>query len=193
MTPGAAHELLTVGHGTLSQSGFIDLLEAATVELLVDVRSAPGSRRHPQFRREAMEVWVPQAGIGYRWEPRLGGFRRARPGSRNVALVNPSFRGYADHMEEEDFTQSLGELIALAWDRRTTVMCSEAVWWRCHRRLIADAATLLCGARVRHLAHDGRLSDHRPTDGVRIVGSHLRYDAGQEPLLEPDPPADAAT
>jgi uncharacterized protein (DUF488 family) len=173
-------ELLTVGHGTLAAGELAQLLTGAAVELLVDVRSYPGSRRNPQFGREAMEAWVPGAGIAYRWEGRLGGRRRARPDSVNVALRNEAFRGYADHMAGDDFRAGLDAVLAEAAERRTVVMCSETVWWRCHRRLLSDASVLVRGAAVRHLMHDGRLVPHPLTDGAGLDRDRgcVVYDVG---------------
>ncbi len=159
--------------------------------LLVDVRSFPGSRRHPHFGREAMEAWVPGAGIDYRWERRLGGRRRARPDSENAALRNDAFRGYADHMTGEEFRAGLDAVLAEAATRRTAVMCSETVWWRCHRRLLSDAAVLIDGAEVGHLMHDGRLVAHRLTDGARLDARRGRvvYDVGADVPLPLPPPS----
>jgi uncharacterized protein (DUF488 family) len=173
-------ELLTVGHGTLTADELGRLLVDNGVEQPVDVRSYPGSRRNPQFGREAMETWVPGAGIGYRWERRLGGRRRARPDSLNVALRNEAFRGYADHMAGEAFRAGLDAVLAEAAERRTAVMCSETVWWRCHRRLLSDAAVLVRGAEVRHLMHDGRLVAHPVTEGARLDRGRgcVVYDVG---------------
>jgi uncharacterized protein (DUF488 family) len=178
-------ELLTVGHGTLAAGELAGLLTGAGVELLVDVRSYPGSRRNPQFGREAMAEWVPGSGLGYRWERRLGGRRRARPDSVNVALRNEAFRGYADHMAGEEFRSGLDAVLAEAAEWRTAVMCSETVWWRCHRRLLSDAAVLVRGAGVRHLMHDGRLVAHPVTDGARLDRDRgcLVYDVGGDAPL----------
>jgi uncharacterized protein (DUF488 family) len=170
--------LLTAGHGTLEEEGLVALLREAGVTRLVDVRSSPGSRRNPQFTRAAMEGWVPSAGIDYRWEPDLGGFRRTAPGSVNTALRNPAFRGYADHMRTPSFRAALEAVLAGAAVAPTALMCAESLWWRCHRRLLADAALLLGGAEVLHLLHDGRLEHHRPTEGVRREGGLLVYDGG---------------
>jgi uncharacterized protein (DUF488 family) len=167
-------ELLSVGHGTHPADEFAELLRSAGVQQLVDVRIAPGSRRHPQFARDALAEWLP---VGYRWERRLGGFRRLPPDSPDVALRNDSFRAYAGYMRTPGFRAALRELLDGAAAERTAVMCSESVWWRCHRRLIADAATLLHGVDVRHLMPDGRLSPHPPTAGVRVAGAELIYDA----------------
>lgn len=174
--------IVTVGHGTLASEELAQLLLGAGITSVIDVRSIPASRRHPQFGREELERWLPVAGAGYRWEPRLGGFRRALPDSPNVALRNPSFRGYADYMSTPEFGAALRDVVAFSRRERTTVMCSETLWWRCHRRLIADAAVLLLGRPVRHLGHDGTLSEHRLTEGVRRRGDELVYDGGQ-PML----------
>jgi uncharacterized protein (DUF488 family) len=174
--------LLTVGHGTLPAEAFAQLLVDAGVEALVDVRSFPASRRHPHFRREAMEQWLVDAAVAYRWEPRLGGRRTPRPDSPHAALRVPAFRGYADHMETAEFVNALDELLASADAERTAVMCAESVWWRCHRRLLADAAILLRRAAVEHLFHDGRVAPHRLTPEARIEGSRIVYDGGETTL-----------
>ena len=160
--------LYTIGHGTDGEEGFLGRCQAAALEAIVDVRSAPGSRRHPQFGRAEMERWLPAAGIGYRWEPRLGGFRRPVAGSRNTGLRHPAFRGYADHMGLPDFGIALHEVIGEAAAKRVAVMCSESLWWRCHRRLIADAAVLLYGATVLHVGGRGGLEPHRLTQSVHL-------------------------
>jgi uncharacterized protein (DUF488 family) len=173
-------DLLTVGHGTLSQEGLGDLLRGAGVERIVDVRTAPGSRRHPHVARAALEEWLPALGIGYVWEPRLGGWRKPDPDSPNVALRNGSFRGYADYMLTPPFWSALDDVLAGSGDVRTAVMCSESVYWRCHRRLIADAAELGRQVPVVHLGHDGRTQPHRLTEGVRAADGGVRYDVGTQ-------------
>jgi uncharacterized protein (DUF488 family) len=175
--------LLTVGHGTAPASELLALLGGAGVARLVDVRTAPGSRRHPQFHRQAMEGWLGEAGVAYRWEPELGGFRRPDPGSVNHALRHPAFRGYADHMRTPAFWEALDRLLAEAAEAPAAAMCSETLWWRCHRRLLADAAVLVRGAEVLHLDRRGRLEPHRPTDGVHRDGDLLAYDLGATPPL----------
>ncbi|HVM41211.1 MAG TPA: DUF488 domain-containing protein [Acidimicrobiia bacterium] len=178
--------ILTIGHGTLAADDLAALLGGAGVEVLVDVRSFPGSRRNPQFGREAMEEWVPAAGIEYRWERGLGGRRRPSESSPHVALRNDAFRAYADYMETEEFREALDALVDLAGRRRVVVMCSESVWWRCHRRLLADHLTLVRGVDVDHLMHDGRVTPHPPTDGARADGAATRvvYDVGTDrPLM----------
>ncbi len=174
--------LRTVGHGTLPQEDFTALVSGAGIEVVVDVRSFPASRRHPQFGREAMERWLPDAGIAYRWEPRLGGRRRARPDSPHGALRVAAFRGYADHMETDEFRDAIDDLLAEGGTRPVAVMCAESVWWRCHRRLLADAVVLLRGTAVEHLFHDGRIDPHRPTPEARVDGRRLVYDGGEQGL-----------
>jgi len=172
-------QLLTVGHGTLDADRLVGLLVAAGVGTVVDVRTAPGSRRHPHVARARMGEWLPAAGIAYRWEPDLGGWRKAAPDSPNVALRHSGFRGYADHMATAGFAAALDLLLDEAATGVTATMCSETLWWRCHRRLLADAAVLTRGAQVSHLGHDGRLTVHRVTDGARIDGDIVVYDGGQ--------------
>jgi uncharacterized protein (DUF488 family) len=178
--------LRTVGHGTLAAAAFATLLDNAHVRRVIDVRSFPGSRHNPQFGREEMERWVPDAGIGYLWMPALGGRRRPHPGSKNVALRNDAFRAYADYMNTSGFLEGVEELLALAGSAPTTVMCSESVWWRCHRRLLADHLVLVRGVDVVHLMHDGRLTPHVPTQGVRLSDDALVYDVGITPPLSID-------
>jgi len=174
--------LWTVGHGTLPEDGLLAELREAGVEELVDVRAFPASRRHPHMARDAMARWLPEGGVGYRWEPRLGGRRAPVPGSPHVALRNASFRAYADHMGTAEFRAGLAEVLDLAAERPTAVMCAETLWWRCHRRLVADAAALLHGVEVRHLLPGGKVAPHVPTDGVRVVDGVLVYDAGEATL-----------
>ena len=167
--------LYTVGHGTLDAERFVRLLTSSEISHLVDVRSVPGSSRNPRFGRPAMEGWLPADGIGYRWEPDLGGFRRASKSSANTGLRHPAFRGYADHMQTPTFRAALDRLLAEAARSSTVIMCSETLWWRCHRRLIADAATLLAGIDVLHLMHDGKLQSHVVTVPARLENGSVVY------------------
>lgn len=145
---------------------------------VVDVRTAPGSRRNPDVMRAALREWLPGAGIGYRWDERLGGFRRPAPDAPDTFWRNEAFRGYAGHMRTPEFLAAMDELLPAAERTRTAVMCSGSVWWRCHRRLIADFAVLARGRDVLHLAHDGRLTAHPPTPGARPRDDGLLvYDA----------------
>lgn len=175
--------LLTLGHGTLGAPQLSQLLQGADVISLVDIRSAPGSRRSPHLHRTQLAQWLPDAGVDYRWEPALGGFRKPEPDSPNAALRNSSFRGYADYMQSPPFWEALDAVLVQAEQRVVVVMCSESVWWRCHRRLVADAAVLARDFAVEHLMHDGREVPHRLTDGVRLTEEgRLRYDGGQMDL-----------
>ena len=124
-----------------------------------------------------MALWVPEeSGAEYLWQRDLGGFRAAHAGSHNTALRNLSFRGYADYMETDRFLSALSALAGSLPERKTAIMCSETLWWRCHRRLISDAAVLLHGIDVRHLMANGREQPHALTQGVRREGAQLRYD-----------------
>jgi len=171
--------IVTVGHGRATEADFADSLRAADVKHLVDVRTAPGSRHNPQFKREAMEDWIPAAGFSYRWEKRLGGWRKLSDDSNDIALRHPSFRAYAGHMRSEEFVEAIADLLAPnaaeQTPQRTAVMCSETVWWRCHRRLIADYLTLIHGLEVFHLMPSGKLTPHPPLREARIAGGEWPY------------------
>lgn len=166
--------IFTVGHSTRSGEEFLEILKAHGVQVLVDVRSFPGSRRYPQFNRAALSDSVAQAGIEYRHEPRLGGRRAARPDSHNTAWRNAQFRGYADHMETEVFRKGVEDLLELARDRRLAVMCAEAVWWRCHRSLLADYLKAE-GHNVLHILDLKKIEEHPYTPAARIVDGKLSY------------------
>ena len=176
--------LLTYGHGTDDSERTVATLRAASTASLVDIRTAPGSRRNPQFARAAMEDWLPEAGISYRWEKRLGGFRRPSQDNPDVTWREEMFRGYAEHMRSPDFLEAIDGVLAEAGARQVAVMCSESLWWRCHRRLVADFVSVARGVEVRHLMHDGRVEEHRLSPGLRLRADGLLvYDAGQAPLL----------
>ena len=174
--------LLTFGHGTATQEQLVELLTAAEVRQVVDVRRFPGSRRHPHVATDELARWLPAAGIAYRWEPRLGG-RRTVPVEE--AGADPwwkveAFRAYAAYTRTEKFRTATAELLAeidgQASAGATAIMCSESLWWRCHRRLIADVVLLLHAQPVEHLGHDGRRTEHAPAAGARISADGLRYD-----------------
>jgi uncharacterized protein (DUF488 family) len=179
--------LITYGHGTQTEEHTIATLKAAAVGLVVDIRIAPGSRRHPQFARAELERWLPEAGIGYRWEKRLGGFRKPSAGNPDTAWRVDMFRGYAEHMRGTDFLAAIDVVLAEAASAQgatVAVMCSERTWRRCHRRLVADFAQLARGVPVRHLAYDATLEEHQPSDGVRLRDDGLLvYDGGQPMLM----------
>jgi uncharacterized protein (DUF488 family) len=173
----AAVDILTVGHSTRAIEEFIGLLRENGISLLVDVRTVPGSRRNPQYNREELERSLGEAGIGYRHMKGLGGLRRALGDSPNTGWRNPSFRGFADYMGTEEFRESLATLVDLAAQRRTAIMCAEALPWRCHRSLIGDAL-LARGVRVFHIMGKGPLKEHRLTAFARVRGGEVNYPAG---------------
>ena len=164
----------TVGHSTRSGEDFGKILLAHEIKVLVDVRSFPGSRRLPHFNREALSQSLGELGIEYRHEPRLGGRRKPSSDSHNTAWKNASFRAYADHMETEAFRQGVEELLEVAAIERTTVMCAEALWWRCHRSLIADYLKAE-GHTVLHIIDQHKTEEHPYTSAARIVEGKLTY------------------
>src|SRR6267142_6676157 len=143
-------EVWTIGHSTRSSEEFAAILLTHKIKMLVDVRSFPGSRRYPQFNKTSLAETLPEIGITYAHLPSLGGRRKPNVDSKNSAWKNASFRAYADHMESNEFKQGIGELVELAGRNRTAVVCAEAVWWRCHRSLIADYLKAL-GSSVWHI------------------------------------------
>jgi len=169
--------IFTVGHSTRAQQELVAILKEAGVELLVDVRRFPGSRRHPQFGKEALRAGLAAAGIAYRHEPDLGGRREPRPDSPNTAWRVAGFRGYADHMASTEFRVALERLIAQP-ETPTVVMCAEALPWKCHRRLIADALAAR-GVEVVHLLGPGQRQIH-VLDPNAVVGPDgvVAYPAG---------------
>ncbi|SET36358.1 DUF488 family protein [Geodermatophilus poikilotrophus] len=160
--------LLTVGHGPEDRTRLGARLTGAGVGLVVDVRRFPGSRSNPDVRRDALADWLPAAGVGYRWDGRLGG-RRRLPADAPVAdgwWTVAQFAAYAEHTRTPEFAAALDEVLAEAATATVAVMCSESVWWRCHRRLVADVAVRGRGVPVHHLMPDGRLAGHRPSEGA---------------------------
>lgn len=168
--------LLTVGHGRLDRGSLGSLLRSAEVELLVDVRRYPGSRTNPDVKREALAKWLPGLGIGYRWEERLGGRRRVDGGSPDTWWQVEQFRAYAAHTRTAEFAEAMKQL--LGEPGTTAVMCSESLWWRCHRRLIADVTVLRYDVPVLHLMHDGRLREHQPAAGARVADGAVVWNGG---------------
>lgn len=178
-----AERLFTIGHSTLEADGFVQLLRDAGVAEVADVRAHPGSRRHPHFERSAMSEWLAEAGIAYRWEGELGGRRKEPADSPDTALDAAGFRAYAAHMRTGGFWAALDEVLAAATDRPVALMCAESVWWRCHRRLIADAAVLVRGVTVEHVMPDGRTQQHPPIEVARLTDGGLVYDGAQPQAL----------
>ena len=177
-----APTVYTVGHSTRTLDELVAVVEQAGVRELIDVRLLPRSRRHPHLAGEALARSLPARGIAYAHEPRLGGFRRPRAGSPNSGWEHPAFRGYADHMASPEFLAGLARLQQLARERTACVMCAEAQWWRCHRRLIADAL-LVRGWRVLHLGLASTPLVHELTPFAVVGPAHaLTYPAPQGEL-----------
>jgi len=166
--------LWTVGHSTRSSDDFMALLSGNRIELLVDVRRYPGSRRYPHFNERELAESLSAEGIDYHLMADLGGRRKPRLDSRNTAWRNESFRGYADYMETDEFCAAINELLDEAAQRRTAIMCSEAVWWRCHRSLIADYLKVR-GVEVIHILSPSKTEPHPYTSAAQIIDGRLSY------------------
>ncbi len=166
--------ILTIGHSTHPLEAFIKLLQAHGVTLVADVRTVPRSRHNPQFNKETLPEQLKQAGIGYAHLPGLGGLRRPRADSPNRGWRNDSFRGYADYMQTPEFAAHLEELIKMAQKERLALMCAEAVPWRCHRSLIADALEVR-GLKVEHILRLKGRQPHRLTGLARVRGLEITY------------------
>lgn len=164
----------TVGHSTRTADEFLAVLRAYDIELLVDVRRFPGSRRLPQFDSAALEQTLGAHGVAYRWVEGLGGRRTPNPQSCNLGWRHPAFRGYADHVASEEFADGLFELLMLAGGVRTVIMCAEVLWWRCHRRLIADVLASI-GVPVVHIRDERSAEPHRLAAPAHLVGGRLSY------------------
>ena len=164
----------TIGHSTRSADDFLTILAAYDIELLIDVRRFPGSRRLPQFGAEALEQSLQSRDISYRWLSQLGGRRKAAPSSQNLAWRLPAFRAYADHTATEEFADGLFELLVLAEGLRTAIMCSEVLWWRCHRRIIADVLTSI-GIDVVHIQSETIATPHVLAPPATLVAGRLSY------------------
>ena len=164
-----ATTIYTIGHSTRSSEELLALLREAGVERLADVRAFPSSRRHPQFNRDALAEWLGKAGIDYRHMPGLGGRRSPVPGSPNGGWRELAFQGYADHMRSAEFQDALAALQAAAREAPTTIMCAEAVWWRCHRRIITDYL-LAAGERVMHILETSHIDEANLTPGAAVRG-----------------------
>jgi uncharacterized protein (DUF488 family) len=166
--------LFTVGHSTLEIEDFIALLKAYGIECLVDIRTVPRSRHNPQFNTDALDEALRTDGIAYVALPALGGLRHARKESVNAGWRNKSFRGYADYMQTPDFADGLDNLIALSRERRTAIMCAEAVPWRCHRSLVADAL-IVRGIPVVEILSATNYRDHKITPFAQVAGTSITY------------------
>jgi uncharacterized protein (DUF488 family) len=167
-------EIWTIGHSTVAIESFLDALAVNGIALLVDVRRFPGSRRHPQFSREALAQSLAARGIDYAHYEALGGRRQPRSDSGNTAWRNDSFRGYADYMETPEFRRAIEALVGEGTRRRVAIMCAEMLWWQCHRGLIADYLKAR-DHRVTHIAAGGKTEPHPFTSAARMIDGRLSY------------------
>lgn len=174
--------LWTIGHSTRPWTEFASMLAGAGILQLVDVRRFAGSRRNPQYSRDTMPAALAEAGIRYWSLPGLGGRRKAAPDSRNTAWRVEAFRAYADHMASTDYVAAREALMAGALANRTCIMCAEAVWWRCHRRLVSDDFVLR-GWTVLHLMAPGKVTPHEANPDAVMIDDVVRYPASQPRLL----------
>jgi uncharacterized protein (DUF488 family) len=167
-------KIWTVGHSTRDGEELGQILKSHEIEVLIDVRTFPGSRRYPQFNKAELAGSLSKIRVDYKHEPRLGGRRTPRPDSHNTAWRNAQFRGYADHMETEEFQNGVRELLELSANARVAVMCAEAVWWRCHRSLIADYLKAE-GHEVIHIIDEVKTEEHPFTSAARVMDGRLSY------------------
>lgn len=183
-TPG---EILTIGHSTRSIHEFLEMLAAHDVRRVIDIRTIPRSRHNPQYNTEALAVSLKQSGRSYTHLPGLGGLRRPKPDSVNAGWRNDSFRGFADYMQTKEFTTALDELQSLAAKERVALMCAEAVPWRCHRSLVADAL-IARGIPVEHIMSAAKRQPHKLTPFAMVQGTCVTYPAeGVTPELNLQP------
>lgn len=174
----------TIGHSTRSLEEFIELLQSFQIEVMADIRSFPGSRRYPQFNKEALEASLPGYGIRYLHIKELGGRRKVKPDSKNTTWRHAAFRGYADYMETEAFREGILRLEEIAESRRTAYMCSEAVWWRCHRSMVSDYMKAR-GWKVLHIMGVAKEEEHPYTAPAHIINGELTYLPIAEPAKNP--------
>ncbi len=167
-------KIWTVGHSTRELTEFLEMLTTNGIEAIADVRSLPGSRKFPHFDSEALDPALGASGIGYVLIKQLGGRRKVRPDSPNTVWRHPAFRGYADHMETAEFREGIEMLLELAGRKRTAIMCAEAVWWRCHRSMIADYLKA-AGATVEHIMGGGKNVIHPFTSPAKVIDGALVY------------------
>ncbi|MHB9065200.1 MAG: DUF488 domain-containing protein [Pirellulaceae bacterium] len=169
--------MFTIGHSNHPMEGFVKLLKQHEITSVVDIRRYPASRKFPHFNREQIQATLKSEGIDYHWFEALGGRRRQAkddPPSPNLGLRNESFRAYADYMITADFRQAVGDLLTIAGSQLTTIMCAEALFWQCHRRLISDYL-VANGASVQHLFSTGDVRTHSVTEGVQVSGDTVTY------------------
>ncbi len=164
----------TIGHSTHDFDGFVKILKSFGIEIVIDIRSYPGSKRYPHFNKESLQLSLPDKGIEYNHLKNLGGRRKTKPDSINTGWRHPAFRGFADYMETGDFKKGIVELESLAEKKRCAFMCAEALWWRCHRSLVSDFLKLR-GWKVMHIMREGKAAEHSYTEPARIKNGVLTY------------------
>ena len=174
MSEPSTHTVYTIGHSTHSSAEFLEMLQSVGIKTLADIRRLPGSRKYPQFDQENLKKTLEASGIHYIHLSDLGGRRKAKKDSKNNRWNNSSFRGYADYMETEEFEDAIVKLEQLALEQPTAYMCSEAVWWRCHRSLVSDYLKAK-GWTVFHIMATGKVREHTYTAPARIVDGRLSY------------------
>ncbi|MDP2453591.1 MULTISPECIES: DUF488 family protein [unclassified Kaistella] len=174
MKSTAKPTIFTIGHSTRTIEEFLDLLFSFDIKILADIRRLPGSRKYPQFDQDALKKSLEENGIEYVYIEDLGGRRKVSPDSKNTAWRNKSFQGYADYMETESFENGIKVLEKLALEKNTAMMCSEAVWWRCHRSMVSDYLKSK-GWEVLHIMALGKATEHPYTSPARVLGDQVFY------------------
>jgi uncharacterized protein (DUF488 family) len=174
MTETKQKNIWTIGHSTRTIDHFIAMLQSFHIEQMMDIRSFPGSKRYPHFNKEVLEISLPANGINYIHVKDLGGRRPARADSINTGWHNAAFRGFADYMQTDNFKTGIEQLEEIAVTKRTSYMCSEAVWWRCHRSLVSDFLKLK-GWNVHHIMEIGKAEEHHYTQPAKIIDGKLSY------------------
>lgn len=171
----------TIGHSTHTLAAFLAMLESFKIEIVADIRSFPGSRKFPQFNKEALEISLPQNNFKYVHLKKLGGRRKLNPHSKNLVWRHPAFRSYADYMETDAFKEGIQELEAIALNKRTVYMCSEAVWWRCHRSMVSDYLKV-SGWNVLHIMGENKATEHPFTKPANVINGVLTYSPGTKEI-----------
>lgn len=174
MKPSKKDTIYTIGHSTRTIEEFLDLLKSFNIKILADIRSLPGSRKFPQFNQDELKISLEENGIEYVYISDLGGRRKANPDSKNTIWRNKSFQAYADYMETDSFQNGIDKLTSLAREKPTAMMCSEAVWWRCHRSMVSDFLKAN-GWEVLHIMSFGKATEHPYTSPARIVNGKVIY------------------
>lgn len=174
MLSSEEHIIYTIGHSTHNIDEFLKILGYFNIRYLIDIRSFPGSRKFPHFNKENLEATLKENGIDYTHLKDLGGRRKAQKNSKNIRWRNDSFRAYADYMETENFKKGIAQLEAIASKQITAYMCSEAVWWRCHRSMVSDYLKAK-GWKVLHIIAQGKAEEHTYTSPARVTGNQVFY------------------